>query len=146
MSILGVWLRTEADKLTAEKINKFVGLPLASNDDSKIFAYYFEVNGFKFIKIKIIGPLKVETFEGCKVIFEGINESIEIESDSTEINTDYSFSLKKGITEFDADLEENLIEMIIHERLKSISIAFNRTIIKFSIEDISILKSLVTSE
>ena len=146
MSILSSWLRIEADKLTVERIKKIKEAPFASNDYSKIFATTFEINEFKFIKIKVLGPTQVETFDGCKVKFEGAFEFIEIESDSTEINTDFSFSLGIGITEFDIDLEKELIDMIIHEKLESISITFSKITIKFFINDISLLKSIINPE
>lgn len=142
MSILGNWMRKESDKLSTERISTFEGIPVAVNDHFKIFAHAFELNGFKFAKFILIGPLKVNTKEGCNIII-GIDhqELPPIESDSTEIKTDYSITLSKGITEFDFDLEEELHKKINERNITSISISFPHNLIKFPVQDIELLRA-----
>ena len=142
MSILGTWMRKEADKLSTARINSFEGKPFASNDYSKICAKAFELNKFKFLKIAVIGPLNVNTDEGCKVIFEMDGKELpEIESDSTEIKTDFSDTLGVGFTEFDIDLSDELNSAILSASSAAISITVKGGFVKFLVKDTTLLKA-----
>lgn len=142
MSILGTWLRKEADKLSNARINSFEGKPFASNGHSNICAKAFDLNKFKFLKIAVIGPLNVNTDEGCKVIFEINNKELpEIESDSTEIKTDFSATLGIGITEFDIDLSDELQDAILNSNTAAISISIKDGFVKFLVPDTTLLKA-----
>jgi len=77
------------------------------------------------------------------LIFSGENSSFEIESDTMEISTDFSNKLRIGITEFEVDLETELIEMILNESIKSITLTFQKTSTTFNLLNQLLLQSQV---
>lgn len=142
MSILSNWLSKEADKISSGRINSFKEKAFAENDSSKIYGRAFELNGFKFLKLTILGPLQVKTHDGCKVKFEVDNHELPaIDSDSTEIKTDFSGSLGIGLTEFDLDVDDALIAQLNEKEVNSISISFPNNFIKFLIQDPTLLRA-----
>ena len=133
-----------ADKAATERINSFQGTPFASNDYSKIYANLYELNGYKFVNLKIIGPVEVVTLDGCKAKFElQDGQFMEVDSDSTEINTDFSMTLGSGITEFEIDLGDELLDYINSKNISAISFSFKNSFVKFLIPDIAVLRSVV---
>jgi len=60
-----------------------------------------------------------------------------------EISTDFSNKLRIGITEFEVDLETELIEMILNESIKSITLTFQKTSTTFNLLNQLLLQSQV---
>jgi len=110
------------DKIMKEKLEAMDAAPLASNENSELHGELLDVNGFQFIGLKLVGPMKIESFQGCDLTFSGSFGEFEMESDSMEIKTGYSRGLKIGITEFDIDLDEELIDLINNKTIDSITI------------------------
>ena len=72
--------------------------------------------------------------------------NLEIDSDTLEIVTDYSRKLKVGITEFDIDLDAQLINMIDNQNLVCLQIAIKRTKLEFKITNKKLLQTIVNVE
>jgi len=144
MSLLRL-MKRDVDNLMTEKIQRMHGTEIAGNDTAGLLIQFAELNGFKFLEFQVIAPLKVKTFKGCVVTIKGAKGSLEIESDTMEIDTDYSKSLGLGITEFDIDLEDELIDMIKNDILQSITIKVDGKMLVLTVKNQAELQAKITS-
>ena len=139
----------EFDKFVKKKIKKNKSIDIAYNSKSILYSELYRLNEFKFISITIIGKYNLISESPLKIEFNFTNESIKIDSDDSEIKTDYSEKSNIGITEFDVDLSDKLEHLIKKGELISIIInsksgRFIKTKTKIEYNDIksSNLKSL----
>jgi hypothetical protein len=143
MSLFVKIMNAQVDKMMTEKIQNFEGEPVATSDTSGLYAALIDLNGFQFLNIKLVAPLNINTYNGCNVKFTSKSTDLEIESDTTEISTDFSSKLGIGITEFDLDLEEELISMIENDTITSISVQHERQVVHLSTIDQAALKARI---
>lgn len=138
--ILFYIIEHDGDALISRNIQNFNGILLAENKDSELYGKIYEVNGFKFLNLKILGPYNIHVYNGCQVIFSSDKKTKEIESDSLEIFSDYSKKLKLGITSFDIDLEETLETDIRQNEFQNILILIDKNPICFAFNHLSFMK------
>jgi hypothetical protein len=136
-------LERDADAYFTKKVREFKGKIIGANENSELFGELNDVNGFKFLNLKILSPLNVHVYKGCKLFFAFESEILEVESDSLEIYTDYSKKLKMGITSIDVDLE-NIEETLRSRNLKSIRFEIEKNIISFEIHHPNFIEVLDT--
>ena len=126
-----------------EKIARFQGKSFAGNENSEVFGELLDVNGFKFLNIKLVGPFKTHVYKGCKVVFQAEGKNFEVDSDSLEINTDYSRKLSIGITTFDIDLDGELEAAIRQNSVKAMEVIIDRSRLFYHITDAGALVSIL---
>ena len=143
MGLLKIIAESDLDKGMSEKISHFEDQIIGENEGFLLSAELLVLDEFKFMKFSILGPLKVDVFEGCKLLFKSEMGNLEIDSDTLEIVTDYSRKLKVGITEFDIDLDAQLINMIDNQNLVCLQIAIKRTKLEFKITDKKLLQTII---
>ena len=136
----------DLDITMSEKIDQLDGDPFALSDDSQLFAEIFVMDEFKFLRFKMLGPLKIESLEGCQLIFVGDKAELEMESDSIEIKTDYSRKMKIGITELDVDLDEELVDVIENKNISSVQIVIKKSNLNFRITNQKLLQTIINIE
>ena len=136
----------DLDITMSEKIDQLDGDPFALSDDAQLFAEIFVMDEFKFLRFKILGPLKTESLEGCQLLFVGDETALEMESDSIEIKTDYSRKMKIGITELDVDLDEELVDMIENKNIRSVQIVIKKSNLNFRISNQKLLQTIINIE
>lgn len=136
----------DLDITMSENIDQLDGDPFALSDDAQLFAEIFVMDEFKFLRFKILGPLKIESLEGCQLLFVSDEAELEMESDSIEIKTDYSRKMKIGITELDLDLDEDLADMIENKNINSLQIAIKKSKLNFRITNQKLLQTIINIE
>ena len=136
----------DLDITMSEKIDQLDGDPFALSDDAQLFAEIFVMDEFKFLRFKILGPLKIESLEGCQLLFVGDETALEMESDSIEIKTDYSRKMKIGITELDVDLDEELVDVIENKNISSVQIVIKKSNLNFRITNQKLLQTIINIE
>lgn len=110
------------DLLVTERINASQDNLVGENENYQLYIDYVSLNGFEFLQFNVISQLKVKTLKGCKVSFISSNQTITLESDSLEIESENSKTLQLSIFTFDIDLEEDLITFINEETIDSIEV------------------------
>jgi len=143
MSIISQLLERDLDNFWTAKIKAFKGKSFAANGNTEVFGEMQEINGFKFLNLKIVAPLNVHTFKGCKIVFKTSSGELQRESDSVEIHTDYSKQLSMGITTFDMDLDEELEEMIRNKTIQQIQVTIDKHVVNCSITDTDVLVDIL---
>ncbi len=135
-------MEIDAEAFMVEKIKNFKGAVIGRGENSILCAEFREVDGFQFLGFKILSPLNIKVYQGCDIEFSGHGKTLKIESDSLEIETDFSKSYQLGITEFDIDLEDDLIQMIQEDKVQTIGIKFKKKSVVFSVSNLEYLKKL----
>ena len=146
MGLLKIIAESDLDKRMSEKISQFKDQVIGENEDFLLCAELLVLDEFKFLKFRILGPLKVDVFEGCRLLFRSEMGDLEIESDTLEIATDYSRKIKIGITEFDIDLDAELINMVDHQNLESLQIVIKKSNLEFKFTDQKLLQAIINIE
>ena len=59
LNLLKAVANTDLDKMMTAKIKAFSGEPVASNEDFELYIELTEINGFKFLNIKLLGPFNL---------------------------------------------------------------------------------------
>jgi len=88
-----------------------------------------DANGYAFLRIILFGTVNVKIFKGCTVIFTNTTtkKNIEIASDTQEIESYFSESLGKGMTEFEIYLKAEQFEQLRQQSHDSLTINFGKT-------------------
>ncbi len=132
MALFNILGSSKEDENAKERINAIQEEVIAFNDGFKLYSSLFELNEYKFLKFQLIGNLKVKTNEGCILTFKNTSHvEHKIDSDSTEIKTEFSSSLKIGTTEFDIDIDDVLLNWIQSNMISSLKIEIEKNILHF---------------
>ena len=145
------WLNRSAkgnlEKIYTERIEAFSMEQIGSGSNAELYAEAFELNEFKFLKLYVIWNMNLSTKEGCEVTFKGQGKTLEMDSDTEEIDTEFSATLRKGLAQFDLDLEDELVEMIESEAVESVTIKLKKSTVEIPVNRPDLLKeSLVIKE
>jgi len=106
------------DKLVQQKIINFQGTFIKGNENSKLFIDVKELGGFNYIEVNIISPFNVKTLKGVTLTLNSGSDSETFESDSLEVETDFSHSTNMGISIVDFDIEDSFLEFLkTHETI-----------------------------
>jgi len=76
------------------------------------------------LNCNIVGPFQVRSSRGCFAYISNGSEELEIESETVEINSDYSDTLSVGVTAFVIELENKLESWINDGLVQSIKFKF----------------------
>jgi len=105
-------LKEQLDLLEASALR-----PSFSNSESKVYIRAVELNDYQFFTVLITGCIHINTSNGCVLTFLSDEKSLVRRSDSELIKGDYSQALNIGITTFDLDRDDELIEFITNNTL-----------------------------
>ena len=137
-------LHRDANKFVAKMIedSNIEKDAIATNENQILSCQFSELNGFKFIEFTLLCEYEINTFKGCKIVFFNENKSHEVDSDTQEIVANYSTISKKGICQFEADLDETIEEWIEQQMISKIEFKIAKFLISFENIDSEKLKSL----
>ncbi|NND77328.1 MAG: hypothetical protein HKN39_04030 [Flavobacteriales bacterium] len=110
----------EYDALVTNAIKSINYPPVATGPEHKLYCGFNEINGYEFLKCNIVSPLKSKTKRGCEAHFSNGEEELEIVSETQEFDSDFSDTLKLGVTAFVIELEPKLRSWIENGDLKRI--------------------------
>ncbi|WNJ19728.1 hypothetical protein [Pontibacter sp. G13] len=130
------------DSAIDKMLKSYRGIEIGRSEDGVLCASSTEVNGFKFLRLELVGPWNIRTQLGAEVIWRTEDSSLEMESDSTEIKSLFSKKLKQGLTHFDVDLDESLMALIQAGSLKSVKLTFKKEEIAFQITQPDALRQI----
>lgn len=117
--------RTDFDRLMQEQLKVIHESPLEpilSNDDSQIYCQSILLNGYRSLSLVITGCLNINTIVGCTLVLQSDNGTHECKSDGEIVKGDYSERLQIGVTNFDIDLDEGLVEFVATQQIISAQI------------------------
>lgn len=125
-------LKSKKVKTPSEAIPKIEfkgGTKYAENDSNDVYLDFEELGGFPFIKTIIIGDLSTKIKRtGCTLTFIFENDSLTLNSDNTDIESNRIKNTPVYYTEIDFELNDNEAERIKNKSVTEIQYTFkNKT-------------------
>jgi len=129
----------QAEKQTATIINEIEETPFAVSNSNVMYSAVGELGGYYFMQTIIIGDFHVKTLTGAQLECIGYDFKISLESDTTELKSDYSNTSNRSMTRIDFQIEKDDVLKIEKSKLKTVILNCKKTSIQFIIykEDIS---------
>ena len=132
-------------ELITEQLKDFDSPHFAEGSDGTLHGGTYSVNGYRFFHMQLVGKLQIKTAKGCTLFCSGKNGDWSRGSESRDIETKYSKSLQKGITEFDFALDKEDVKML--EASESIRIVFpklfGKTVCDFTVNNRAFLQKVL---
>lgn len=99
------------DKVT-EQVQAFKAPTIGKGEAGTFHAGRSDANGYRFLQIVLSGSPKVKCVKGCSIEFESSKGTISCKSDTKDIESIYSNTLKKGLTAFEIFLDDELYKQL----------------------------------
>ncbi len=103
--------RLHVDTVTEERIQNVSGDVIAESEEGIIYAGILELNGYYFLETVILSELNIKTFDGATLDFSGA-QNFTLQSNTQEIESDYSNVSQQYMTEISFDITEEEIGYI----------------------------------
>ena len=135
-------IKGDLDELITPKIKAFKEASFAKGTDGTLHGQRSDSGGYKFLRVKVYGPLNVKTIKGCDVTFHTKSKNIEISSDSKEFETSFSVELGIGITEFELFLDDSNMKEL-SQSMNKITVKIKRKKYEFEVTNSNSFKKLM---
>lgn len=111
------------DKVNTKKVQEFNKPSFGEGDVGTLHGERSDANGYKFLRITLFGSPKIKSVKGCTLDFQSNIGAITCSSDTKDIESVYSDTLTKGITEFEIYLDDELYQSL-KKPITSVTISF----------------------
>lgn len=125
--------RNHIDTVTESKIENVKGEKIASSINGGIWAEINELSEYSFLDIIVIGKMKIKTFEGCEIVFQGAEKVLKLLSDTKEIESNYSNVSNRFITEISFDITNLEIDYVLNREAEIATIQHRQKVEIFTI-------------
>lgn len=125
--------RTHVDTVTESKIENVKGEKIATSVNGGIWAAIHELSDYTFLDLIVIGTMKIKTFKGCEILFEGNKNELKLISDTKEIESGFSNVSNRYITEISFDVTHSDIDFILNREAETVTLKHQKEIEIFKI-------------
>ena len=120
---------TKVDPEIIEQLYFKGGTKFAKNETNIVYADVEELGGFSYLKTVIIGDTSVKIKRiGCTLLFNFKNDTIKLNSDNTDIESNKIKGTNVYYTEIDFELDESDAKKINSEKVIDIQYNFKNII------------------
>ncbi len=119
-------IKRDLDAIVTPKIEAFKEPSFAKGDVGTLHGARTDTNGYKFLRIRLFGSPQVKVVKGCTLTFSSPDTHFTLKSDTKDIESYYSKSLGKGITEFEIYLSDKELTLL-KQRVEKISVDFGKS-------------------
>ena len=126
----------EEDKKYIESIiTSGDGEPLAVSTSNVMYVGYNELGGYYYLQTFIIGRLKTKTKNGAKLLIEGNDYTLELNSDMEEFECDPAHPLEGYVTKIDFEIEKSVVEKLKRSTMKQVTLSVMKKKIVFLVNN-----------
>lgn len=126
--------RTHVDTYTENLIqNNIEGKKIAESIDGQLWINFQELAGFDFMESTILSRNNIKTFDGAKLILNGENNNLTLESDITEIESDFSNVSNRWMTKVSFVVNQDNITFIKENKASEIKFEYKKKSITFKV-------------
>jgi hypothetical protein len=90
------------------------------NEQASVYMRPTQLNGYHYLSAVVVGNFNINTTEGLKINFLTADLSFSVNSESSLLKSEYSENLQSGLTTFDLDLDQTIIDFIQSNEITSI--------------------------
>ncbi|MEP5338579.1 MAG: hypothetical protein ABJL44_03720 [Algibacter sp.] len=113
--------RTHVDTFTEGLIEDIDGDKIAESTDGQIYVSFQDLAAYEFLNISILSRNNIKTFKGGDLLFiNSDNQEFVIESDTKEIESDYSNISNRWLTKVSFIITKNEKEMIVNRKFEKL--------------------------
>jgi len=128
MAFFSNLLKSKKAEIPSEKIPKIEfkgGTKYAEDETNNVYLDFEELGGFPFIKTIIIGSISTKIKRtGCTLTFIFENDSLTLNSDNTDIESNNIKNTASYYTEIDFELNDDEADKIKREKVTKIAYNF----------------------
>lgn len=125
--------RTHVDTYIENLIENIEGRKIAESVDGQLWGDFQELAGFDFLEVVILSRVNIKTFKGGKLVFSGEKEGLILDSDSTEIESDYSNVSNRWMTKISFVVTKEEIKYIEQKEAFDVKFEYKKKAILFKI-------------
>jgi hypothetical protein len=107
--------------------------PLAISESNVMFAGYNELGGYYYLQTVVVGSLKAKTKTGAKLVIEGNDYTLELNSDMQELESDPAQPLKGYVTKIDFEIEKDTVEKLKRSTMKQVVLIIKKKKLMFTV-------------
>lgn len=123
--------RTHVDNYTEDIINSIEEEPFALSDKNVMYAGIKELAGYYYLKTIIVGAFKLKTFKGATLEINFESSQLELKSDMTELESDFSNVSNRYITSIDFEIDEEYLKKINPKKIIDLQLLAKKQNINF---------------
>ena len=125
--------KLEDDKYIETIIESSDDEPLGVSSSNVMYAGYNELGGYYYLQTFVIGSLKIKTKVGAKLVIEGYDYTLELNSDMPELESEATSPLKGYATKIDFEIEKSAVEKLKRSTIKQITLTIKKKEVVFNI-------------
>lgn len=123
--------RTHVDTFTENLITNIKGDKIAESVDGQLWVEFQELAGFNFLESTILSRENIKTYKGATLTFYGEEEDLVLNSDITEIESDYSNVSSRWMTKVSYVVSKDEIQFIKAKKANKVMFEYKRKSISF---------------
>lgn len=123
--------RLHVDDFTENIITNVKGTKIATSPYGHVFTEIEELNGYTFLEVTIISNTNIKTMRGAKLVLSGSNEPFTLQSDTQEIESNFSNVSNRYITNISFDINKKEITRIKKKDFEEIQLAYKKKVLPF---------------
>ncbi|MBQ0786769.1 MAG: hypothetical protein KBT69_04670 [Oceanihabitans sp.] len=123
----------EDDKYIDTIMQSSNDVPLGISNNNLIYVGYNELGGYYYLQTFIIGRLKSKTKEGAKIIIEGNDYTLELNSDMSELESEPASPLDAYVTKIDFEIEKTAVEKLKKSTMKQLRLTIKKKEVVFTV-------------
>ncbi|AUC82043.1 hypothetical protein [Lacinutrix sp. Bg11-31] len=125
--------KEEDEKYIESIITSGDGEPLAVSTSNVMYAGYNELGGYYYLQTFTIGRLKTKTKNGAKLLIEGNDYTLSLNSDMLEFECDPAHPLKGYVTKIDFEIEKSAVEKLKKSTMKQVTLSVMKKEVVFTV-------------
>jgi hypothetical protein len=106
------------------RISNINGVLVSKNEISHLFFKYNELAGHKYVVVSFTGNYKIESNRRCTILLRGKHDDFSVLSDTDYIEGVYSEKSEIGLTKFDFNLNQSIIDFINSNTIEEVDLIF----------------------
>lgn len=137
--------KSSLSETITEQLKDFNSPHFAEGPKGTLHGGTYDVDGYRFFHFQLLGSLEVKTSKGCTLHFFGKEGEFTRMSESRDIETKFSKTLQKGMTQFDIALDkEELKALLSCEKIRIVfPKLFGKTECEFTVNNPTYLQKIL---
>lgn len=124
--------RTHVDTHTENKIENIEGEKIAESENGQLWVSFQELGGYYFLNTTILSKINIKTLKGGKLIFLGDSEELILDTDDTQLESDFSNVSNRWMANINYCITEKDIAFIQKKQFSELQFEFKKKSINFN--------------
>lgn len=124
--------RLHVDTFFEERMNNVRGEKIAESGDGQLYTHFGELNGYLFMDAVIFSRTNIKTLKGATFTFDGKDTDLVLNSDTKEIESDYSNVSDRFMTNVTFYIDEKELDLIKKRNFDTVRITFKKKGLTFN--------------